>query len=80
MPYEPDPNEVVGVCSECRSEQPMKYMENSPFTQSGTSAPCKYCGGVTIITERKDMESVLMQASRQRGIGSTHGKTYRDAE
>jgi hypothetical protein len=57
----------------------MKYMENSPFTQQGASAPCKFCGGVTTITERKDMEQVLNQANRQRGINTTSGKTYRDS-
>jgi hypothetical protein len=79
MPYEPDPNEVIGICTECASEQPMKYMESSPFTQQGSSAPCKFCGGVTTITERKDVEAVLAQVSRQRGINVTHGKTYKDA-
>jgi hypothetical protein len=78
MVYEADPEEVIGVCTECRSEQPMKYMENSPFTQQGASAPCKFCGGVTTITARKDVDDVLAQVNRQRGINTTSGKTYRD--
>jgi len=28
-------NEVIGVCSECKSDQPEKYMYNSPFAQEG---------------------------------------------
>jgi hypothetical protein len=61
-------DDVVGVCSECRSVQPMHYMEKSVFTTAGKSAPCKYCGGVTIIVERENMEQALQQISRERGI------------
>lgn len=61
-------DDVIGICGECGSEQPMRYMENSPFTQQGSSAPCKMCGGVTMIVERKDKEAALAQFNRERGI------------
>lgn len=65
---EEDDEDVIGVCTECHSEQPMRYMENSPFTQQGSSAPCKLCGGVTVIVDRKDKEQALQQIDRERGL------------
>jgi hypothetical protein len=63
-----DEDDVIGVCTECHSEQPMKYMETSPFTQAGQSAPCKMCGGVTMIVSREDRETALKQSDRERGL------------
>ncbi len=63
-----DPDDVIGVCSECKSDQPMKYMENNLFAQSGTAVPCKYCGGIVVITYRETRDTSLKQADRERGL------------
>lgn len=63
-----DPDDVIGVCSECRSDQPMHYMFKSPFAQEGKEVPCKYCGGVVIITYRESRNSSLDSSDKNRGI------------
>lgn len=61
-------DEVIGVCSECKSDQPEKYMYNSPFAQEGKSVPCKFCGGVVIITYRHIRNRALDGSDKSRGI------------
>jgi DNA-directed RNA polymerase subunit RPC12/RpoP len=63
-----NPNDVIGVCSECKSDQPNSYMENSPFAQAGHNVPCRYCGGVVIITYRETRDRSLDQSDTNRGI------------
>ena len=63
-----DPDDVIGVCSDCGSDQPMKAMYNSAFAQEGAAAVCKYCGGVVIITYREIRDQALEQARRERGL------------
>lgn len=63
-----DPDDVVGVCSECKSDQPDSYMMRSPFAQEGKPVPCKYCGGVVIITYREVRDSALDNSDKSRGI------------
>jgi len=63
-----DPDDVIGVCSECKSDQPDRYMFNSPFAQEGKSVPCKYCGGVVIITYRETRDVSLDGLDKSRGI------------
>lgn len=63
-----NPDDVVGTCSECHSDQPEAYMYNSPFAQEGKAVPCKYCGGIVIITYRETRNSSLDQSNRDRGI------------
>lgn len=63
-----DTDDVIGVCSECKSDQPMQAMYNSKFAQSGAAAVCKYCGGVVIISYREDRDRSLNQSDRDRGI------------
>lgn len=63
-----DPNDVVGVCSECQSDQPDSYMYRSPFAQEGKPVPCKYCGGVVIITYRELRDQAIKDSNRGRGI------------
>jgi hypothetical protein len=62
-------DDVVGVCSECKSDQPERYMMNSPFAQAGKPVPCKYCGGVVIIAYREIRNEALDGSDRSRGIG-----------
>lgn len=68
MPNNNEDDDVIGVCSECKSDQPMKAMYNSGFAQSGSAAVCKYCGGVVIVTYKKDRDRSLDQVDRERGI------------
>jgi len=63
-----NPDDVIGVCSECKSDQPNQYMERNPFAQEGKPVPCKYCGGVVIITYRETRDSALDGSDRSRGI------------
>jgi hypothetical protein len=63
-----NPDDVIGVCSECKSDQPMSYMEKSSFAQQGLSVPCTYCGGVVIITYRERRDSSLDSSDRERGL------------
>ena len=63
-----DPDDVIGVCSECKSDQPDRYMYNSPFAQEGKPVPCKYCGGVVIITYREVRNEALKDSDKGRGI------------
>lgn len=63
-----DPDDVIGVCSECKSDQPNSYMEKSAFAQQGSSVPCKYCGGVVIITYRERRDSSLDSSDKDRGL------------
>lgn len=62
-------DDVIGVCSECKSDQPDSYMYKNPFARDGLPVPCKYCGGVVIIVYREQRDSALNQSDRSRGIG-----------
>lgn len=61
-------DDVIGVCTECKSDQPMSYMMNNPFAQAGQSVPCKYCGGVVIIVYREIRDNSLDKSDDKRGI------------
>jgi DNA-directed RNA polymerase subunit RPC12/RpoP len=61
-------NDVIGVCSECKSDQPESYMYKSPFAQQGKPVPCKYCGGIVVITYRETRDSALKNSDNSRGI------------
>lgn len=63
-----NPDDVIGVCSECKSDQPMEYMYRNPFAQQGSAVPCKYCGGIVVITYRETRNSSLHSSDRDRGI------------
>lgn len=60
--------DVIGVCSECKSEQADADMYKSTFAQQGLAPVCKYCGGVVVILYRHDKENVLDKLDRERGI------------
>ena len=38
-----NPDDVIGMCSECKSEMPHSYMTNNVFAKEGVPVPCKYC-------------------------------------
>jgi DNA-directed RNA polymerase subunit RPC12/RpoP len=43
-------------------------MYKSPFAQEGKDVPCKYCGGVVMITYRESRNSSLDSSDKNRGI------------
>jgi hypothetical protein len=63
-----NPDDVIGLCTDCGSDQPERYMYSSPFSQQGNSPPCKYCGGVVVVTYRENKMKTLMQSKKSRGI------------
>lgn len=68
MENELDPMEVLAVCGECGTQHDSKRMERNIFLQSGESAYCKYCGGVVILVERREMDHALSQIRLRRGL------------
>jgi len=66
-----DGREYIGICIECKSDQPASYMERSSFMRPS----CKYCGGVVhIIDARANRDEYLNRQDSRRGIGITHDK------
>jgi DNA-directed RNA polymerase subunit RPC12/RpoP len=63
-----NPDDVIGVCSECKSDQSMNYMYKNLFAQQGLVVPCKYCGGVVVITYRETRDRSLDSSDKDRGI------------
>ena len=63
-----DPDDVIGVCSECKSDQTERYMINNKFAQAGMPVPCKFCGGIVVITYRETRDSTLDSSDKSRGI------------
>ena len=63
-----NPDDVIGVCSECNSDQPMSYMEKSPFAQAGQPVPFKFCGVIVLITYRETRNNTIDSSNKGRGI------------
>jgi len=61
-------DDVIGLCSDCGTEQSDRAMFNSPFAQAGVPPVCKYCRGVVVICYRRDKQKVLDDINRQRGL------------
>lgn len=63
-------DDVIGLCSECKSEIPEQKMERDVFVQNGFPSPCPYCGGVVVITFRELANEALKdRLDANRGIG-----------
>jgi hypothetical protein len=43
-------------------------MERSPFAQAGQPVPCKFCGGIVLITYRENRNNTLDSSNKGRGI------------
>ncbi len=67
--YDPE-EDVVAICSECKTEQDPRRMEKDMWLEAGMPAVCKSCGGVVILTLREDVDAALNQSDRRRGIGA----------
>lgn len=62
----------IGICMECKSPQPDKYILKSSF---GFDAPCKWCGGtIASVPEQfwDDIEHIKNRFDEQRGLDSEH--------
>ena len=60
--------DIIGICSECSSDQPDSYMYKNVFAQAGKPATCKFCGGVVVIGNRKDKDDIIRKINTSRGI------------
>lgn len=65
--------EMIAVCTECKSDNPDSYVNSNPFFQGTGShndvhVPCKYCKGRLVFVTRARRESVLMIEDRRRGL------------
>jgi len=63
-----DNNDVIGLCSDCGTEQTDRSMFNSPFAQAGVAPVCRYCRGVVIVCYKRDRERVLDDINRKRNL------------
>jgi hypothetical protein len=61
-------NDVIGLCSDCGTEQSDRSMFASPFAQAGKPPVCRYCAGVVVVCYRRDKQKVLDDIKRQRGL------------
>jgi len=61
-------DDLIGVCTECKSEQRDSYMEKNPFYQQGGSVPCGYCGGITVVVARGEKDKALKQRDGRRNL------------
>lgn len=62
-------NEAVAVCTECRTVMSDEQAFKDKFLQAGKPAACKACGGVVTVVMYEDLNRVLEQLDRSRGIG-----------
>lgn len=68
-----NPDDVVGVCVECKSTHDEQWMAKNPFAQAGHPPSCRYCGGVVIVTYAELQGPELnAKLDQSRGIGSGH--------
>jgi hypothetical protein len=61
-------DDVIGLCTECGTEQSDRSMFSSPFAQAGVPPVCRYCKGVVVVCYKRDRDKVLNDIRRQRGI------------
>lgn len=72
-------DELIGTCTECKSDNPDSYVENSPWYQAGVEhVPCKYCGGRLIVVSVKYRNAAHNRADIRRGIGLGHKEVPRE--
>lgn len=62
-------DDIVPICSECKSQQTERYMDRNPFAQEGKPTPCQYCGGIVVVMYRKDKQDALNAMNQERNIG-----------
>lgn len=66
-----NPDDVIGLCSECKNPQPPGMMERNVFAAEGLPPSCRYCGGVVIVTYAELQGDALnARLDAARGIGN----------
>ena len=63
-----DTNDVIGLCSECKSTHEASVMAKDIFAREGVPPTCRYCGGVVVITYRELAEETKERLDGARGI------------
>ncbi len=63
-----NPDDVIGLCSECKSTHERAVMEKDIFAAEGVPPSCRYCGGVVVITYREIASQVKERLDGARGI------------
>lgn len=63
-----DNDDVIGLCTDCGTQQTDRHMTNSSFAQAGLPAVCRYCKGVVTVCYRRDKDNVLNQINIKRGL------------
>lgn len=61
-------DEVIAICTECKSEQNPAKVEKNLFYRSGGAIPCQFCSGIVMLVDRGDKENALKQIDRERGL------------
>jgi len=61
-------DDLIAVCTECKSQLRDSYVEKNVFYQQGGSVPCPYCGGIAVITTVGQRKGTLRRADGKRGI------------
>lgn len=65
-----NPDDVVGICSECKTVHEAQVLEKDIFVNEGVASSCRYCGGVVVLTFREKItEGMKDQLDARRGIG-----------
>lgn len=66
-----NPDDVVGVCTECKGITEPQMMERNIFAQEGQNPPCRFCGGVVVVAYREIIDERFKNSlDAGRGIGS----------
>lgn len=67
-------DDLIAVCSECKSDVPESYMKKNAFFLQGSAASCPYCGGVVLLVYRADRDNAVRQSDIKRGLGNPDGE------
>lgn len=63
-------DDVVAVCSECRTVITDAQAYNNTFLKEGKPAACKLCGGVMVVVYQSRLEKDLDRMDENRGVQS----------
>lgn len=63
-----NPDDVVGLCTECKTTHEPAMMEKNIFAREGVPPSCRYCGGVVTIAFREIVEATKERLDGARGI------------
>lgn len=55
----PNDEDVIALCTDCGSTQIEAIAMKDPFLREGKNGVCHMCGGVVIVIDAKDKESIM---------------------